>query len=52
MIQKYGKCDNQQQFKDIIEAALVSTSEGFTDNSPISTMASTPAKKPSAKKSL
>ena len=27
------KCDDQQQFKDIIEAAMVYTPEGFTDNS-------------------
>ena len=25
-----GKCDDQQQFKDIIEADMVSTPEGFT----------------------
>ena len=43
-----GKCDNQQQFKDIIEADIVSTSEGLTNNSPISTMTSTPVKKPRA----
>ena len=33
-----GKCDNQQQFKDILEAAMVSTPEWFTDYSPISPM--------------
>ena len=33
-----GKCDYQQQFKDILEAAIVSTTEGFTDNNPISPM--------------
>ena len=31
---------------------MVSTPEGFTDNSPISTMTSTPVKKPSARKPL
>ena len=31
---------------------MVSTTEGFTDNSPISPMASTPVKKPSDRKSL
>ena len=51
-IQKAGKCDDQQQLKDILEADMVSTPEGFTDNSPISTMTSTPVKKPSAQKSL
>ena len=47
-----GKCDDQQKFKDIIEAAMVSTPEGFTNNSPISPMTSTPTKKLSAQKSL
>ena len=28
-----GKCDDQQQYKAIIEAEMVSTPEGFTDNS-------------------
>ena len=28
-----GKRENQQQFKDILEDAMFSTSEGFTDNS-------------------
>ena len=45
-----GKWDDQKQFKDILEAAMVSTPEGFTNNSPISPMTSTPFKKPSAKK--
>ena len=46
------KCYDQQQFKDIIEADIVSTPEGFTDNSPIFPMISTPVKKLSARKSL
>ena len=33
-----GKWDDQQQFKDIIEAAMVSTPEGLTVYSPISPM--------------
>ena len=45
------KYDDQQQFKDIIEAGMVSIPEGFIDNSPISPMISTPVKKPSAIKS-
>ena len=28
-----GKCDNQQQLKDIIEAAMVSNPGGFSNNS-------------------
>ena len=47
-----GKCDNQQQFKDIIDSDMVSTPEGFTNSSHISPMISKPIKKPSARKSL
>ena len=47
-----GKCDDQQQFKDIIESSMVSTPEVFTEDSSISPMISTPVKKPSAQKSL
>ena len=47
-----GKCDDQQQFKDILEAAMVSTPEGFTNISPISPMTSTPIEKPNTQKSL
>ena len=47
-----GKCDNKQQFKYIIDAAMFSTPEGFTENSPISPMNPTPVNKPSARKSL
>ena len=43
-----GKCDYQKQFKDIIEANMVSTPELFTNNSPISPMTSRPFKKPIA----
>ena len=43
-----GKCDNQQQLKYILEAAMVFTPEGFTYNIPISPMNPTPVKKPSA----
>ena len=31
--QHAGKCDDQQNLKDIIESAILSTTEGFTDNS-------------------
>ena len=48
--QDSGKCDDQQQFKDIIEAAMVSTPKGFTDFSPISPMTPTPVNKPSSRK--
>ena len=34
---KYSsKCDYQQKYKAIIEESMVSTPEGFTDNSPMS----------------
>ena len=52
LCKKAVKCDNQQQFKDILEAYIVSTPEGFTKNNPISPMKPTPVKRPSAQKSL
>ena len=30
-----GKCDYQPQYKDVLEAAMVSNNERFTDNSPM-----------------
>ena len=39
-----GKFDNQQHYKDIIEAAMESTSEGITYNIPISISTSRPIK--------
>ena len=50
--QHAGKCDNRQNFKDILEAVILSTPEGFTDNSPNAHMTSSPVKKSSARKSL
>ena len=50
--QHSGKCDDQQKLKDIIDAAILSIPEGVTDNSPNVHMASSPVKKPSARKSL
>ena len=32
--QHAGKCDAQQNLKDIIDAAILSTPEGVTDHSP------------------
>ena len=52
MYQHVGKCDDQQNFKDIIDADIVSTPEGVTDNSPNVPLKSAPLKKPSASKSL
>ena len=50
--QHAGKCDDQQNLKDIIYAAMVSNPEEVTDDSPNVPMTSTPVKIPSAKKSL
>ena len=47
-----GKCDSQQKFKDIIEAAIVSTPEGFTNNTPRYPMTPQTSKKLSARKPL
>ena len=47
-----GKCDDQQQYKAILETAIVSTPEEFTDNSPMSPSQSVTVKKPSARKPL
>ena len=44
-----GKCDDQQNIKDIIDAAILSTPEGVTGNSPNVHMTSKPVKKPSAR---
>ena len=50
--QHAGKCNDQQNLKDIIDAAILSTPEGVTDNSPNLHLTSLPVKKPSARKSL
>ena len=50
--QHAGKCDDQQNLKDILDAAIISTPEGVTDNIANVHMTSTPVKKPSARKSL
>ena len=50
--QHAGKCDYQQNLKDILDASMVSTLEVVTDKSPSVPMTLTPVKKPSASKSL
>ena len=52
IIEKASKCDDQQEFKDILEDAIVSTLEGFTNNSVISPRTSSAVKKPNSQKSL
>ena len=47
-----GKCDDQLQFKEIIQAPMVSTTERFTDNSPMSPGPPMIVKKRSARKSI
>ena len=46
------KCDNQQEYKYVLEAATVSTPERFTDNSPVSPGNFLTFRKPSKIKSL
>ena len=50
--QHTGKCDDQQTFKDILEAAMVSTLEEITDDSPSLPMTQTTFQKPNARKLL
>ena len=47
-----GKCDDQQNFKDILEAGIVSTPEEIIEDSPSLSVTQTEIKKPSARKSL
>ena len=49
--QNAGKCDDQQNIKDIIYTAMLSTPQGVTDNSLNIPLTTTPDKKPSARKS-
>ena len=46
--QHAGKCDNQQNLKDILDASMVSTPEEVTDNSPNVPLTSITVKEPSA----
>ena len=48
--QHAGKCDYQQNLKVILEAAILSTPEVFTDKSHNVPMPPTPVKNPSARK--
>ena len=50
--QHVGKFDYQQNLTGFLDADILSTPEGVTDNSPNVPMTSTPVKKPSARKSL
>ena len=46
------KCDYQHQYKAITKAAMVYTTEGFNDNTPISSGPYIPVKQPSARRAL
>ena len=50
--QHAGKCDDQQNLKDIIGAAMVSTIEVITDDSPSFLKIPTTVKKQNSRKSL
>ena len=50
--QHAGNCDDQQNLKDNIDAAMLSTPEVVTYNSSNVPMKSTPVNKPSARESL
>ena len=47
-----GECEDQHQYKSIIESALVSKHKGCNDNSPMTYNPSVSNKNPSARKSL
>ena len=47
-----GKCDDQHQYKAILESEIFSNPEEFTDKSPVSLDQSEPVKNTSASKSL
>ena len=47
-----GKCDDQQWYEAILEAVMISTSEGLTDNNPMSRMTYVHVNTPSERKPL
>ena len=50
--QYIGKCDDQQNLKDLLDAAMVSTPEEITNDIPSFQMTKTKVKKPSDRKLL
>ena len=52
MYQHAGKCENQQNLKDILDSDMVLTTEEVADDITNVPMISTLVKKPSARKSL
>ena len=47
-----GKCDDQQHYKAILEAVMVSTPDKFTDNGSMSFVSYMPVKQLNTRKSL
>ena len=47
-----GKCDDKQQYKAILEAAMVCTTDGLAEKSQFSLSTPVPIKNPSARKPL
>ena len=52
LYKSYGKFNDQKQYKDTIESAIVYTPKVFTDNIPMSPDPYTTIENPSANKSL
>ena len=52
LYKSYGKCDDQQHYKAILESEMVSTSEGGTVNITIPSIQYVTVKKTSARKPL
>ena len=52
LYKSYGKRDDQQKYKSIIEASTLSTTEGLTENGTITTGTSGNMKNPSARNPL
>ena len=50
VIKIFQKCDEQQQYRAIFEASIVSTTSGFTDNSEMSPKQYVTVKNPSETK--
>ena len=48
--QHTGKCDNQQNLRDILDTDMMSTPEEVTDDSTSLPMTPTPVKRPNARK--
>ena len=52
VIETAGKCDYENQYKEMIETEIVSATKGWTDKSTMTSNPSVSTKNPSARKSL